>query len=83
LYKGKLSTILNKQKINFISVGCTKSEPCPGWVKGIIGPPGFIIPIIIGFWRVLNADLLKRWDLIPADYIVNALICVMWDTVNM
>jgi len=62
--------------------GSTMSEPYPGWVENINGPPGLVIPLIIGFWRVLLVDKTKKCDIIPADYIVNAMISVMWDTVN-
>lgn len=37
---------------------------------------------MIGFLRTVPVDGNKITDIVPADYTVNALISVMWDTVN-
>jgi len=68
--------------MNVIVVGCTKSEPFPGWFENMVGPPSIITGIIIGVLRAFLVHGDKIFDLIPADYTVNALIAVMWDTVN-
>lgn len=57
-------------------------EPYPGWFENMIGPPGIITGIMIGFIRVVLLNKNKVFDLVPADYTVNALISVMWDTIN-
>ncbi|VVC38916.1 Hypothetical protein CINCED_3A021430 [Cinara cedri] len=46
------------------------------------GPPGIITGIMVGFLRAVLVDESKVFDLVPADYTVNALIGVMWETVN-
>jgi len=38
--------------------------------------------VIAGFVRTIQLDKNKIADIIPVDYTVNALISVMWDTVN-
>eukprot|EP00102_Acyrthosiphon_pisum_P027901 XP_016665111.1 PREDICTED: fatty acyl-CoA reductase 2-like [Acyrthosiphon pisum] len=63
-------------------VGCTKSEPEPGWLENMNGPTGMITGVIVGFLRMINLATDKVTDIIPADYTANALISVMWDTVK-
>jgi len=57
-------------------------EPNPGWLDNINGPSGIVTGVIAGFLRTINLDKNKIADIIPVDYTVNALISVMWDTVN-
>lgn len=47
-----------------------------------MGPAGIISGIMVGFVRAVLVDADKKFDLVPADYAVNALISVMWDTVK-
>ncbi|CAI6363746.1 unnamed protein product [Macrosiphum euphorbiae] len=63
-------------------IGCTKLEPNPGWLDNINGPSGIVTGFIAGFLRTIQLDKNKIADIIPVDYTVNALISVMWDTVN-
>ncbi|XP_026822567.1 fatty acyl-CoA reductase wat-like [Rhopalosiphum maidis] len=63
-------------------IGCTKSEPEPGWLENMNGPTGLIAGVMVGFLRTVPNIGSNITDLIPADYTVNALISVMWDTVN-
>jgi len=46
------------------------------------GASGIVIGVIVGFLRTIQLDKNKIADIIPVDYTVNALISVMWDTVN-
>lgn len=46
------------------------------------GPSGVVTGVMIGFLRTVPVDGNKITDIVPADYTVNALISVMWDTVN-
>jgi len=66
----------------FFSVGCTKSEPDPGWLENMNGPSGIVAGVMTGFLRTVPIVRNKITDIVPADYTVNALISVMWDTVN-
>ncbi|KAF0767976.1 fatty acyl-CoA reductase wat-like isoform X1 [Aphis craccivora] len=63
-------------------VGCTQSEPEPYWLDNIQGLAAVVTSLIIGFVRVVPMNLNKKTDIVPVDYTVNALISVMWDTVN-
>ncbi|KAL5235551.1 hypothetical protein ACI65C_002961, partial [Semiaphis heraclei] len=63
-------------------IGCTKSEPEPGWLVNMNGVTGVVAPIIVGFLRTVQLSKGKITDIVPVDYAVNALISVMWDTVN-
>lgn len=46
------------------------------------GTPTVIAPLITGFMRTAPIDKDNIADIIPVDYTANALISVMWDTVN-
>ncbi|XP_026819369.1 LOW QUALITY PROTEIN: fatty acyl-CoA reductase wat-like [Rhopalosiphum maidis] len=63
-------------------IGCTKCEPEPGWLDNINGPSSIIAPLIVGFLRTFQLSTDKRTDIVPVDYTANALISVMWSTVN-
>ncbi|XP_022167367.1 fatty acyl-CoA reductase wat-like isoform X2 [Myzus persicae] len=63
-------------------IGCTHSEPEPGWLENMNGPTGLVTAAVVGFLRTAPNIGSKITDIIPADYTVNALISVMWDTVN-
>jgi len=67
---------------NNIVVGCTVSEPEPGWLDNLNGLSSVVTPMIIGLLRVLHISTKKCSDIVPIDYTVNALISVMWNTVN-
>lgn len=64
------------------TVGCTKSEPEPGWVDNLNGITGIITPVIVGLLRIVSIARDKNTDIIPVDYTVNTLISIMRDTVN-
>ena len=51
-------------------------------MDNVNGATGVITSLIGGFLRTGSVDRNKKCDIIPVDYTANALICVMWDTVN-
>jgi len=51
-------------------------------LENINGPSGIVTGVLVGFLRTIQLDTDKITDIIPVDYTVNALISVMWDTVN-
>lgn len=53
------------------------SEPVPGWVDNFNGPVGLMIPIGIGFSRILLGDSKCPLNFVPVDYISNSLIAVI------
>ncbi|XP_060836401.1 fatty acyl-CoA reductase wat-like [Rhopalosiphum padi] len=63
-------------------IGCTNSEPEPGWLNNLNGPTGILTGVMVGFLRTLQLSRDKITDIIPVDYTANALISVMWDTVK-
>jgi fatty acyl-CoA reductase len=67
---------------NPIVVGCSASEPEPGWTDNKNGATGMLTSLITGILRILKIDTSKITDIIPVDYTANALISVMWDTVK-
>jgi len=48
----------------------------------MVGLPSIITGIIVGLIRAVLVDEDKVFDVVPADFTINALISVMWDTVN-
>jgi len=75
-------SVIKDIKQQYIVVGCTKSEPEPGWVDNMNGASGIIAPLIVGVLRTIQLSTDKITDIVPVDYTANALISVMWDTVN-
>ncbi|KAL4148043.1 hypothetical protein QTP88_002347 [Uroleucon formosanum] len=63
-------------------IGCTKSEPEPGWVENLNGPTGILTGFMAGIFRTIKMGGHKVADIVPADYTANALISVMWHTVK-
>ncbi|XP_025207314.1 fatty acyl-CoA reductase wat-like [Melanaphis sacchari] len=63
-------------------IGCTQSEPEPGWLDNINGLSGIVTPLIVGVLRTIQLSRDKITDIVPVDYTVNALISVMWSTAN-
>lgn len=51
-------------------------------MENMNGPTGIVTPLIVGILRIIPISTDKITDIIPVDYTANALICVMWDTVN-
>jgi len=70
-----------KQRYTIV-VWCSKSEPEPGWVDNMNGVSSIITPLIVGVLRTIQLSTDKVADIVPVDYTANALISVMWDTVN-
>jgi len=80
IFYSKCVTEDSKLRYNII-VGCTQSEPEPGWFDGMQGLTAVVTGVIVGFIRVLPMSMNKKVDIVPVDYSANALISVMWDTV--
>jgi hypothetical protein len=73
--------IINTSDMNILcTVTAAWHEPEPGWVDNISGATGFIMEIGRGNIRSLIGDQKLTADLIPVDFVVNALIGVAWHT---
>lgn len=57
----------------------TVADPVPGWTGNIYGPIGVMAAAGMGIMRVMFSDPDVKLDTVPADYVVNALICSAWD----
>lgn len=53
------------------------SEPTAGWVDNFNGPVGLMIPIGIGFSRILLGNKECPLNFVPVDYISNSLIAII------
>ncbi|CAI6367905.1 unnamed protein product [Macrosiphum euphorbiae] len=63
-------------------IGCAQSEPEPGWMNSMQGLVYIVNSIMLGLLRAIPMSMDKKTDIVPIDYTANALISVMWDTVN-
>lgn len=77
--RNQKSKILNN---GIIVVGCAQSEPEPGWMNSMQGLVYIVNSIMLGLLRAIPMSMDKKTDIVPIDYTANALISVMWDTVN-
>ncbi|XP_012267649.2 fatty acyl-CoA reductase wat-like [Athalia rosae] len=57
----------------------TAKEPVSGWINNVYGPTGMVVGAAVGLLRTLRCDPDMVADLIPADYVVNAIIVAAWD----
>lgn len=48
-----------KLKTNQILIGCINSEPDPGWVDNINGPPSVVVVVITRFLKTLQLNVKK------------------------
>lgn len=53
----------------------TYREPVRGWIDNMYGPTGMIVGVYMGVLHTYVQDSNTVSDLIPADIVVNALIC--------
>ncbi|CAI6349030.1 unnamed protein product [Macrosiphum euphorbiae] len=60
----------------------TDNEPVPGWINNIYGPTGAVAATGVGLLRCLhvNPDLIA--DMVPGDYVSNAVVASAWDIHN-
>ncbi|XP_045468890.1 fatty acyl-CoA reductase wat-like isoform X1 [Harmonia axyridis] len=57
-------------------------EPVKGWIDNYYGPTGSIIAAALGWLRTMQGRDKNVTDLVPADYVINAGLAVIWDTVT-
>lgn len=66
----------------FVKVSSTAEDPIPGWVSNVYGANGILAAAGIGLLRTMNTDGNVRANLIPCDYLVNAIIAAAWYTAS-
>ncbi|CAH1721740.1 fatty acyl-CoA reductase wat-like [Aphis gossypii] len=60
----------------------TDDEPVSGWINNFYGPTGVVAATGIGLMRCMCADPNQTADIIPGDYVSNAVIASAWDIHN-
>ncbi|KAL5239952.1 hypothetical protein ACI65C_007362 [Semiaphis heraclei] len=60
----------------------TDKEPVPGWINNIYGPTGVVAATGIGLMRcmIANANLIA--NIVPGDFVSNAVLASAWDIHN-
>lgn len=59
------------------------TEPAPGWINNTKGPASVTAGIDCGVIRVVHGDVEKRAELVPVDYVANALIACCYKTASL
>ncbi|CAG9766285.1 unnamed protein product [Ceutorhynchus assimilis] len=57
----------------------TVEEPIEGWTDNLNGPNGLIFSINVGLLRIIHCDSSVKLDFVPADMVVNAILCMAWE----
>jgi len=60
----------------------TYDEPVSGWINNFYGPTGVVAATGIGLMRCMCADPKQIADIIPGDFVSNAVLASAWDTHN-
>lgn len=54
-------------------------EPIPGWINNVYGPTGVVAAAAVGLLHVLQVDQNSKANIVPCDFVVNALIASAWN----
>uniref|UniRef100_A0A8D9ACD6 Fatty acyl-CoA reductase n=1 Tax=Cacopsylla melanoneura TaxID=428564 RepID=A0A8D9ACD6_9HEMI len=57
----------------------TAKDPIPGWIDNLYGPTGLVCGAQAGIIRSVLADPDVKADIVPVDFVANALVCAPWD----
>ncbi|CAI6349494.1 unnamed protein product [Macrosiphum euphorbiae] len=60
----------------------TDNEPIPGWINNFYGPTGVCAATGIGLMRCMCADPDQTADIVPGDFVSNAVVASAWDIHN-
>ncbi|VVC29135.1 Hypothetical protein CINCED_3A018521 [Cinara cedri] len=63
-------------------ITATENEPLPAWINNFYGPTGVTAAIGLGLMRVMRVDPNKIADIVPGDYVSNAVLACAWDIHN-
>lgn len=64
------------------TVIATDIEPIPGWINNIYGPTGVVAATGIGLMRCIHTDPKQIANIVPGDYVSNAVLACAWDIHN-
>lgn len=58
------------------------NEPIRGWIDNFYGPTGVVLGACLGVLRSFQGKGENVAELIPADFVVNAGLAIIWDVVE-
>lgn len=64
----------------YLTVVSTAEDPIPGWINNLYGPTGIVAASGIGLLRTLLVNGNNKANLVPCDYVINAMIASAWYT---
>lgn len=81
LQRLRFSGRANKAAINsyLFAVMSTYKDPFPGWTDNLYGPSGLCTWSARGLVRCIYGKASCKANMVPADYVVNAMIATAWD----
>lgn len=65
-----------------LKVIATFREPIPGWINNYYGPTGVVAASYVGLMRCMYADPQNIADIVPGDFVSNAVLACAWDVHN-
>lgn len=63
-------------------VSTTFNEPVPGYTDNVYGVNGVVIGAGVGILRIFHIDKKLRANIVPADFVINAVIGLAWYTMR-
>lgn len=77
-YGGNLNTAIIRPSI----ITTTYHDPMPGYTDNLYGVNGVVTGAGVGVLRILHINNKLKADIVPADFVVNAIIGLAWLTVR-
>lgn len=77
-YGGNLNTAIIRPSI----ISTTYHDPMPGYTDNLYGVNGVVTGAGVGVLRILHINNKLKADIVPADFVVNAIIGLAWLTVR-
>lgn len=75
-YGGNLNTAIIRPSI----ISTTYHDPMPGYTDNLYGVNGVVTGAGVGVLRILHINNKLKADIVPADFVVNAIIGLAWLT---
>jgi hypothetical protein len=66
----------------YFTVAATWKDPIEGWIDNLNTVTGALLGGALGIMRVVLMAENKQADIVPADIIINCLICASWKAHN-
>jgi len=76
-YGGRFNTAVIRPSI----VSTTFHDPIPGYTDNVYGVNGVVVGAGVGILRILHINNKLKANIIPADFVVNAMVGLAWFTV--